>query len=166
MEIVLEPVTAGQSGVLQNLMQFYFYDFTAYLDIQVEESGKFQPYPGLEKYYNGADGQYEAFLFRYGEHLTGFALVDHPLSHPDGEHYMAEFFVLKRFRRQGIGRSAAWALFDRYPGRWFISQLQANTRAQSFWRSTVSAYTSGQYREKVKLGSGNTVQFFEADGSR
>ncbi|WP_238996487.1 hypothetical protein [Paenibacillus pinistramenti] len=83
MNVILEPVTASQSGVLHHLMQFYFYDFTAYLDIQVEETGKFQPYPGLDKYYRNEDAEYQAFLIRCGEHLAGFALIDHPQENPD-----------------------------------------------------------------------------------
>ncbi|WP_238996488.1 hypothetical protein [Paenibacillus pinistramenti] len=74
---------------------------------------------------------------------------------------MAEFFVLKRFRRTGVGRTAAYALFDRFPGRWYISQLKTNTPAQAFWRAVVDEYTAGRYQERIRAGSGNTLQLFD-----
>lgn len=162
MSVWLEAVKGGDGlEVLSNLMQLYFYDFTAYLNIQVEEDGKFQEYPGLEKYLRTSEKRHHAFLIRSDGHIAGFALVDQPLNHPEGDNYMAEFFILKRFRRAGIGRAAARMLFAKFPGRWFVSQVASNWPAQAFWRSVISEYTEGAFTEQVRAQSGNTVQFFD-----
>ena len=58
---------------------------------------------------------------------------------------MAEFFVLRKFRRRGIGRLAAHQLFARYPGLWRVYQEAGNLPAQSFWREVVSRYTHNQF---------------------
>jgi predicted acetyltransferase len=47
---------------------------------------------------------------------------------------MAEFFILRKYRHQGIGARAAWELFDRFPGRWEVFEIIENTAAQEFWR--------------------------------
>ena len=41
-------------------------------------------------------------------------------------HDMAEFFVMRKYRRHGIGIVAARELFARFPGDWQVRQLTAN----------------------------------------
>jgi predicted acetyltransferase len=47
-----------------------------------------------------------------------------------------------------VGRAAAVALFNRFPGRWEVAQLEANTAAQAFWRRVIGDYTGGDYTER------------------
>jgi predicted acetyltransferase len=73
---------------------------------------------------------------------------------------MAEFFVVSSHRRRGVGRSAVRLIFDRFAGRWEILEDSRNPAAVSFWRSVVSAYTRGDYRERS--GSGEVRQYFSS----
>jgi hypothetical protein len=50
---------------------------------------------------------------------------------------MAEFFVMRKYERRGIGRQAAIDLFHRFPGPWQVRQQQTNPLATSFWRSVI-----------------------------
>ena len=60
---------------------------------------------------------------------------------------MAEFFVLRAWRGRGIGRRAVFALFDRFRGKWEISELPRNAAAISFWRRVIGEYGGGRYTE-------------------
>jgi len=60
---------------------------------------------------------------------------------------MTEFFVLRRFRRHGVGRGAAFAAFDRFEGPWEVRQRLENADATAFWRRTIREYTRGNYEE-------------------
>lgn len=82
----------------------------------------------------------------------GCALVNRvPSPHlPAGVDFrLAEFFILKRHRRQGIGKRVVFALFDRFVGRWQVSELVRNTPAIRFWRTVIGEYTHGQYEERT-----------------
>jgi predicted acetyltransferase len=68
------------------------------------------------------------------------------------EFRMAEFFIRGTFRRRGVGRAAASLIFSRFAGRWEVSEATVNSRAVSFWRQTVMAYTRGRYDERVRDG--------------
>jgi predicted acetyltransferase len=57
---------------------------------------------------------------------------------------LAEFFILKRYRRTGIGLHAAQALFDRFRGRWQLSILARNAPAIAFWRRVLGDRASLQ----------------------
>jgi predicted acetyltransferase len=71
---------------------------------------------------------------------------------------MVEFFVSRAQRRHGIGREAVVLLLDRFAGRWQIGEPQGNVAAIAFWRSVVSRYTGGRYRERTS--DGQIVQSF------
>jgi predicted acetyltransferase len=50
---------------------------------------------------------------------------------------MAEFFVLRKYRRQGLGRDAAQTIFRRLPGPWTVRQQLTNPAATAFWRRAI-----------------------------
>jgi predicted acetyltransferase len=59
-----------------------------------------------------------------------------------------EFFVLRAFRRKGIGDRAASEIFNHFPGRWQLQVLEKNLPAQAFWRRVVLEYTGDQFEER------------------
>ena len=60
---------------------------------------------------------------------------------------MTELFVLRRFRRRGAGRAAAFAAFDLFTGAWEVRQREENPDATAFWRRAIGEYTRGNYEE-------------------
>jgi predicted acetyltransferase len=60
---------------------------------------------------------------------------------------MTEFFVLRRFRRHGVGLAAAFAAFDLFKGAWEVRQREENVAATTFWRRAIGDYTGGNYEE-------------------
>ena len=59
---------------------------------------------------------------------------------------MAQFFVMRGYRREGVGRTAATILFDRHPGPWEVRVIEENLPAEAFWRSVIERYTSGAFK--------------------
>lgn len=66
---------------------------------------------------------------------------------PGMDFRMSEFFVLRRLRGQGVGRRAVFALFERFRGRWEISELIRNAPAIAFWRRVIGEYGVGRHDE-------------------
>ncbi len=60
-----------------------------------------------------------------------------------GAREVAEFFVVRRHRRHGIGRDAARQMFRRHPGEWLLAFDHANSEAAQFWPSVVAAIAAG-----------------------
>ena len=133
---------------LAALFELYVYDFSALMGIDVDAHGRFRA-PPLDGYFT--DARWHAFLFRVDGNLAGFALVQRRsrLSGDESVTDMAEFFVLRKYRRSKIGQRAAARLFDRYPGKWEIRQKPANEAATAFWRRVISDYTAGIYEEEL-----------------
>ena len=115
--------------VVRRLLQLYHYDFSEFDGSDVNPHGEY-----LHRYFDEywTDPDRKAFLFRAGGALAGFALVF------TGEpHDIAEFFVMRKYRRRGVGAQAAASLLDQFPGRWTVRQQLANPAATAFWRKAI-----------------------------
>jgi predicted acetyltransferase len=125
-------------SVVRRLLQFYHYDFSEFDDADVDSHGEF-----LHRYFDEywTDSDRKAYLFRVGGAWAGLALVFTGLPHD-----LAEFFVMRKYRRRGVGAEAAAQLFARFPGDWTVRQQLSNPAATTFWRKAISY----PYRETVE----------------
>ena len=83
-----------------------------------------------------------SFLLRVDDKLAGFALISErsTIARKSGVFDVTEFFVLRRFRRQGVGRTIA---FDRVRGPWEIRQREENPSAVGEMRRQSDTPPSG-----------------------
>ncbi len=142
--IDLAPIPYAQKAVLRNLMELCQHDYSEYNEANVDEHGLFG-YRYLDHYWT--EERRHPLFIRVAGHLAGFALVRQT---DEAVYEMAEFFILRKYRRQGIGRDAAHRIFARFPGRWQVAQEACNLPAQAFWRTVIAAYTGGQYTETTR----------------
>lgn len=147
LEVSLVPGTAADQRTLANLMQLYTYEFSDLLDLDVAEDGLF-----AQRDVSGffREPVRRVLFLRAGGKLAGFVIVDHRsrLSDEQGVVDMAEFFVLRRYRGQGIGARAAVLAFAAFRGKWEVRQVASNSAATAFWRKVIGRYTGGQYTER------------------
>lgn len=147
MEIRIETILPEQKSVFVQLMNLYNYDFTEYENVDINEYGYFN-YSNTDAIWNNSD-EWHPFFIRVDGKLAGFVLVhNHCLytSVPNA-HNIDEFFVMKKYRRMGVGRYSVIIVFDLFKGKWEVLQMPNNIRAQKFWRSVISEYTNGNYQE-------------------
>ncbi len=93
---------------------------------------------------------------------AGFVLVRRisPPEETPPTHSIAEFFIMRKYRRQGIGRQVAWQVFDLFPGHWVVEVMRENLIAQRFWRKSIAEYTHGNYRDVVRPGWDGPILVF------
>jgi predicted acetyltransferase len=154
--VTLERVTAADQGTLANLLELYVHDLSEAVPLEVGPDGRFG-YPNLPRYFNEPNTRF-AWLIRTGPAIAGFVFValGSPAS-PDPEVLdVAEFFVLRRYRRSGVGREAIRRIWDQLPGRWTVRVLHTNQRGLAFWPGVVAEYTHGQFSE-AQLQVGDRV---------
>jgi predicted acetyltransferase len=125
---VIEAVEADKP-VVARLLELYLHDFSVFTGADVDADGRFG-YDHLDAYWT--ERSRVPFLFRVEGRWAGFALVR------TGEpHDMAEFFIMRKYRRGGVGLAAARELFARFPGEWQVRQMRANVDATAFWRRAI-----------------------------
>jgi predicted acetyltransferase len=145
MALTVTPATLDEKPVLARLLQLYQYDFTEFVPLSLGDDGLY-PYRYLDAYWSPEPGgERYPLLFRVDGELAGFALV----RFLNQAHVMSEFFVMRPFRRRGIGAEAAKNVFSRFSGRWIVHEVPGNRPAQAFWRSVISEFTHGDFEETV-----------------
>jgi predicted acetyltransferase len=148
MTTTLHVAQSSDAPLLENLLQFYYYDFCELLGGHVGMDGKFAP-PPLDAYWRDA-WRYPR-LIRVDEHPAGFALVQRGsrLNEAPDTWDVCEFFVMRQYRRQGVGALAALGVFEEFRGRWEVRQMLKNSGATQFWRAVIARHTGGEYNETV-----------------
>jgi predicted acetyltransferase len=129
MPVEIVEVSEQDRPVLRRLLELYRYDFSEFDRADVDPHGEFG-YRYLDHYWT--DEARRPFLFRVEGRSAGFALVRLGETHD-----MAEFFVLRKYRRAGVGREAAADLLRRFPGHWTVRQQLTNPAATTFWRAAI-----------------------------
>jgi predicted acetyltransferase len=140
LKIELATATRADEPVLQNLMQLYAYDLSDVAGLHVGDDGLFE-LPSLAAYWS--ETSRFAFLIKVSDELAGFALVARGSRISDDPDVwdVAEFFVLKSYRRHGVGAAVAHEIWRRIVGRWEVRVLATNGPAQRFWQTTIDELT-------------------------
>lgn len=131
-----------EQAALENLFQLYVHDFSEFWagkpQGELNDDGRFGPYP-LDACWTEPDNI--PLLLRVDGRLAGFALINRT-SHSGGalDRNMAEFFIVRKHRRGGLGTRVVHEIFSRYPGRWEAAVARANAPALAFWRRAVATH--------------------------
>ena len=151
MRFTLFKASIEYKTVIQNLMQFYIYDFSEYLNYDVEGNGFFSPYPNLSDYWEKDTNKFP-YIIKKEDKYVGFVLVKIINSNARSYYSIAEFFILKKYRLKGIGKAIAFNIFNLHKGEWEVFQKETNKPAQIFWNKVISEYTKGQFKEYFENG--------------
>ena len=135
-------------GAISQMLELYQHDLVSIWDQDLDSGGRYgynmapyvQPSPN------------KGFVFRVHGHHVGFALVDSPGRFCDGDWWMTQFFVVRKYRGRGVGRAAAVQILDAVRGRWEVGQMAGNGAGREFWRSVIREYTQDAYVEHSMKG--------------
>ena len=165
-EVVLDAATPDDAGLLANLLELYIHDLSDAFPIELGADGRFG-YDKLPLYWSEPDRRFP-FLIGYGTSVIGFALVTRgsPASDDPDVFDVAEFFVVRRYRRHGVARRAAFQAWDRFPGRWTVRVSEGNVGAVPFWARVIAEYTSGAATEATRPGSPSAWRVFSFESRR
>jgi predicted acetyltransferase len=130
--------------LIENLIPYYIYDMSEYMGWDPDSKGN----------YSGCDELLECwekpghspYLIRAEGKVAVFAMVR---PYPDVliRSEILEFFILRKFKGNGVGRGSACLMFERHPGPWLIRVLDENKGARSFWTKVIRAYTGNEFAQ-------------------
>ncbi|MCL2576214.1 MAG: GNAT family N-acetyltransferase [Defluviitaleaceae bacterium] len=145
MNINISIATIEQKSVLRNMMELYFYDMSEFDDetdrLELDKNGLYG-YSWLD-YYWVEYGRFP-YLMTIDSKLAGFALIREVEPQVFS---VAEFFVVRKYRKMGVGSVLINEMFKLHKSKWIISTPIKNIVAQSFWRKSVRSASAGKYAE-------------------
>ena len=158
--VSLQRATSDADTLLRNLLELYIHDLSDAYPVELGPDGRYG-YDKLPLYWLQPALRH-AFLITVGGRVAGFILVTRgsPASDNPTDLDVAEFFVLRAYRRSGVGRQAANALWDSMPGQWVVRVSETNRAGLTFWTAIIRAYTGGVFRERIQPGHQNRWHVF------
>ena len=131
------------------MLELYQYELSDTWPQDLDANGRY----GYDLARHRLGDRFHAHVAIKGTQYAGFALVAPAVVTRSEGCWMEQFFVLKRFRRAGVGFELARHVFFDHPGPWEVGQMPANLAAQVFWRKVIDQMTDGQFTE-VKVTQG------------
>ncbi|MGA9669702.1 MAG: GNAT family N-acetyltransferase [Terracidiphilus sp.] len=137
--IELVPAAPDQQSVIANLLQLYLHDFSEFYPLELGNDGRFL-YPNLHLYWSEPDRH--PFLVKVNGKLAGFVLIKKctGVAESDVVWDIAEFFILRAYRRQGVGARVAHEIWKKFPGPWEVRVMRSNRNAEEFWLQVVTSF--------------------------
>jgi len=157
MNIDIQKASREEKYLLRNLMELCQHDYSEFNPEDVNEHGLFG-YTYLDHYWT--EPERHPFLVRVDSKVAGFVFVRRLDEVPT--HTIAEFFILRKYRRRGIGQIVAYHIFDLFPGKWNVRQETGNLPAQAFWKKAIAHYTNNAYQEE-ETEQGPVQEFYTPD---
>ncbi|WP_110946801.1 GNAT family N-acetyltransferase [Pseudomonas bohemica] len=155
MKLVVKPLSEEEHALFRVIYSLYLHDLSEFTDFyQLSDEGQWLP-DYLDTWLSPNQPNVHPFLFWLNDAPVGMALVGaSPFPHmsPDADYRISEFFIARGYRKKGIGRAAAKRLFEIFPGKWEIVQLEKNYNAVAFWASVVREFTAGQFASDLVDG--------------
>jgi len=138
-QIELVPAAPEQESIMANLLELYAHDFSEFHNLELGADGRFG-YKPLPLYWSEPDRY--PFLIKVDGRLARLALVKRgsEVSESESVWDIGEFFIVRAYRRQGIGMKAAHEVWRRFPGPWEVRVMQLNRTALIFWERAITKF--------------------------
>lgn len=159
MQIKLSNIEDKDRAGLNRMLLTYFKEIDDSKIVQINGREEID-YPFLELYWK--EENRIAVNLLYQEKIIGFALINDWIVSKafKANKSIAEFYIIPEWRRKGMGKKAAYELFDTYKGKWEIRQSSTNSTAIKFWREIIKAYTNDHFIE-IKNRKDNNIEFVQ-----
>jgi predicted acetyltransferase len=154
-----------EESILSNLLELYAHDFSEFHELEIGWDGRFG-YSTLPLYWS-EPGRHPFLVWVEGR-LAGFVLVKRgsDVSGDAAVWDMAEFFVLRGYRRRGIGTHIAHEIWRRFPGLWEVRVMESNVSARPFWAHAISTFTGEPVNPVRVEHDGKCWTLFSFESSR
>jgi predicted acetyltransferase len=161
MQVTVELAPIEQKSVLRNMLQAYIHDLSEFAGFDLDEHGLYG-YRYLDFYWV-EEGRFP-FLVRVDGQLAGFVFIRGEDLAANPQYSVAEFFIMRKYRRHGVGEMVAGEVFGRFSGHWSLAVDLRNEAGLPFWRKIVGRITNGQFTEQPGDSPHRIVLKFDSTG--
>ena len=145
MDISLELIKIEEKEILKNLSELYIYELSQYNPIEVNDLGLYESLDDLDLYW--IEKNRNPYFIKVDNKLAGFILVydGRQIDEIESNYAIDDFFIMYKYKRQGIGKYCVNYIFDKFKGKWQIWFHPKNEPAKKFWTKTIDEYTNGKF---------------------
>jgi predicted acetyltransferase len=136
-EITLIDATIEQKEVFRNMMNLQFHDLSEFRDcFDILDDGRFEW--TFEGCFSENNKYHHPILIKWCDKIVGVIIFsDYNKKSPKFDYMLVEMFVLRMYRRKGIGKKAIRMIFDNFKGLYNLDVSKNNIKAINFWESLI-----------------------------
>jgi predicted acetyltransferase len=157
------PALQEHEPILANLFELYAHDFSEFIDLKLGADGRFG-YKYLPLYWK--ESNHHPFLIMVNDNLAGFVFVRRgsEISNAADVWDIAEFFIVRGYRRLGVGIKVAHKIWKQFLGKWEVRVIDRNQKAKEFWERAIDEFLGRTINPTpfLKNGEGWHVFSFES----
>ena len=155
LDIQIIPAQIEEQPVIKQLLELYTYEMTDLADFDINDNGYFG-YVDLPKYWQ--DPNRYPYIVKVNKKLAGFVLIQKgsPLENDPEIWDVAEFFIMRKFRKNNVGQFVAQKIWHEFNGRWQVRVWDNNTIAHAFWETVIGRFLNKPIQPKSTDYQGNT----------
>ena len=144
MKIYLSEVEKEEKEILYRLLQYSLYEESETDLNEMNEDATYE-YKYFDFYFT--DNNRHAYFIREkgSNKLLGFAMINKYVQKFSNGYSVAEYLVLPKYRRNKIGKKAAFEIFNKFLGNWEVKPSYNSKKAYLFWKNTIQEYTNNNY---------------------
>lgn len=150
MDVILCNVNKDEKEILFRLLQYSLFEESEN-DLNEMNEKAFFEYDYFDRYFVDKDRQAYFIREQVTNKLLGFVMVNEYVQLCDNGHSIAEFLVIPKYRRKGIGKKIAFQVFDKYLGNWEVKPSYNSQKAYLFWKKTIGDYSGNNYKYKNEI---------------
>ncbi|QXH49311.1 GNAT family N-acetyltransferase [Pseudomonas fakonensis] len=161
--IELLKTTPEQADLIRNLYQFYAYEGSDLEQEDVDVQGRFYIHePHLQRYWQSPG--WGAYLVLVDDFIAGFVLIERSELPGIDALELADLFILKRFRRQGVGSAVAGQFLGDGNHHWLLRCHGGDAPAVAFCQALLANLPRAV--EEIALGDEPQLRNFMVGGTR
>lgn len=133
----LEPVKKEEERILQNLLEFYLYDFNLFYEDDLNANGRFEFIDTSEYFYKE---NYEAYFIKVVDKFAGFILINNNTELTKKGTRIEEFWIMPKYRKGYFSFDVLKKVFSKYSKIEFMI-LEKNKR----WLKAMEYFINKNY---------------------
>ena len=143
MKIKLEKVKKEEKAILNNLLEYYQYDFNIFYNDDLNEKGRFE-FINTDKYFDKLENQ--AFFVKVDEKYAGFILISKSTEYENKGSFIEEFWIMPKYRKGMFSFQVLKKLSNIIKGKIEFIVLKENKR----WFKTLNYWIEKNFKIEKK----------------
>ena len=143
MKICLNKVLVNKKDILYRMLQYSLYEESLFDLNEMNENALFE-YKDFDLYFEDEDKVAYFIMENDTKKILGFIMISKNIN----IYNINEFMILPKYRKIGIGKKAAFMIFNMYKGCYQVSPSYGSSAAYDFWKNVIGEYTNNDYQYK------------------
>ena len=163
MDVSLQKISKGSRPILENLFQYYVYEMSEFLSVDLETTGKFScNAESLDPYWDNDD--HIPYFVYVDKQLAGFVLIR---KYPEQKGFfdIDQFFIVRKYQSRGVGQKVFKQVMSKHSGLWQVRVLKENESALGFWKKVISNLVGSKVDFAERVDKDIAMYFFRFDAS-